>query len=30
MCEDGGTRGRDGTAEAARFGVGGKGIGGLC
>ena len=29
MCEDEGTRGRDGTAEATRFGVGGKGIGGL-
>ena len=30
MCEDEGTRGGDGTAEAARCGIGGKGRGGLC
>ena len=29
MCEDVGTRGGDGTAEAACFGIGGKGRGGL-
>ena len=29
-CEDEGTRCADGSAEAARFGVGGKGTGGLC
>ena len=29
MCEDEGTRGGDGTAEAVR-GIGGKGRGGLC
>ena len=30
MCEDEGTRGGVGTAEAARCGNGGKGTGGLC
>ena len=30
MCEDEGNRGGDGTAEAARCGIGGKGTGGLC
>ena len=30
MCEDEGTRGGDGSAEAARFGVVGKGRGVLC
>ena len=30
MCPDEGTRGGDGTADAARSGIGGKGRGGLC
>ena len=30
MCEDEGTRGGDGTAEAARCGIDGKGRCGLC
>ena len=30
MCEDDWTRGGNGTAEVARFGIGGKGRGGLC
>ena len=30
MCEDKGTRGGVGTAEAARYGNDGKGKGGLC
>ena len=30
MCEDKRARGGDGSAKAARFGVGEKGIGGLC
>ena len=30
MCEDEGTRGRDGTADAACCGIGGKGRCGLC
>ena len=30
MCEDEGTRGGNGTTEATRCGIGGKGTGGLC
>ena len=30
MCEDEGIRGRVGTAETDRCGIGGKGRGGLC